>query len=768
MTERQIKLAVGSMLHDIGKVVYRSGDGRNHSRSGYDYLKDEGNIQDPDILNCVLFHHGGNLRGASIEPDDLAYITYYADNIAAAADRREKQEEETGFDRTVPLDSIFNILNGNHGHSHYARQVLDPKAGIIYPTEEKVEMDDGFYKKVIGNITENLKGIFYSQEYLNSLLSVLEGNLSYVPSSTAKNELADISLYDHMKITAAVALCTEQYLEDQGIRDYRKELFEQSQKAYEKEMFLLYSMDISGIQNFIYTISSKGALKGLRARSFYLEIVMEHMIDELLDKLSLCRANLIYSGGGHCYMLLPNTEKVREILESQEREVNQWFMETFGIALYVAGGCGPCSARTLRNEPKGSYSELYRTVSKMISGKKSHRYGAEEIVRLNSISHKGDRECKICRRMDQTDSEERCPMCATLENISTAILQEKFFTVTTNREEGSLPLPGEKYLTADTKQQLMGRMDKDSYVRSYGKNELYTGKHVATRLWVGDHTTWDTFDEFTAKAEGIPRIGVLRADVDNLGNTFVHGFQRPGGDDRYVTLSRTAALSRQLSLFFKGYINQILGTGISDSLSSGGKRNVTIVYSGGDDVFLVGTWNEVIDAFVDLRGALNRFTQGTLTISGGIGIYSSGYPINVMAREVAELEDCSKGHDGKNAVTLFDENNTYGWKDFTDDVLQEKFREIKTFFDSSEDRGKAFLYHLLELLRGEKEKINTARYVYLLSRLEPEQDSPKEQKEAYRRFADKMYQWRKEPENRRRVITAMYLYTYLTREKEES
>ena len=41
ITDRQIKLVIGSLLHDIGKVVYRSGDGRNHSQSGYEYLKTE-------------------------------------------------------------------------------------------------------------------------------------------------------------------------------------------------------------------------------------------------------------------------------------------------------------------------------------------------------------------------------------------------------------------------------------------------------------------------------------------------------------------------------------------------------------------------------------------------------------------------------------------------------------------------------------------------------------------------------------------------------
>ncbi|EKC80317.1 CRISPR-associated protein, Csm1 family, partial [human gut metagenome] len=173
-----------------------------------------------------------------------------------------------------------------------------------------------FYKTVVDNIMNNLLGIELKEEYVNSLLSVLEANLSYIPSSTSKRELADISLFDHVKITAAVASCVEQYLKEQNETNYREILFQNTKTTYEKEMFLLYSMDISGIQKFIYSISDKGALKGLRARSFYLEIMMEHVIDELLEKLSLSRANLIYTGGGHCYMLLPNTKEVLQTLDS--------------------------------------------------------------------------------------------------------------------------------------------------------------------------------------------------------------------------------------------------------------------------------------------------------------------------------------------------------------------------------------------------------------------------------------------------------------------
>ena len=38
-------------------------------------------------------------------------------------------------------------------------QVLDPHAGINYPTDQPVSMDEHFYKTVIQNITECLRGI---------------------------------------------------------------------------------------------------------------------------------------------------------------------------------------------------------------------------------------------------------------------------------------------------------------------------------------------------------------------------------------------------------------------------------------------------------------------------------------------------------------------------------------------------------------------------------------------------------------------------------
>lgn len=50
--ENGLKTVFGSLFHDIGKVIYRSGGSRkSHSESGYEYLKEAG-IQDEKILIC--------------------------------------------------------------------------------------------------------------------------------------------------------------------------------------------------------------------------------------------------------------------------------------------------------------------------------------------------------------------------------------------------------------------------------------------------------------------------------------------------------------------------------------------------------------------------------------------------------------------------------------------------------------------------------------------------------------------------------------------
>ncbi|MCI6710514.1 MAG: type III-A CRISPR-associated protein Cas10/Csm1 [Firmicutes bacterium] len=781
MTNEHAQLITGALLHDIGKIIYRTGVRKDHSTVGYEFLRNDIRL-DPakfkGILDAVRYHHGSYLKNANIPDDSPAYITYIADNIASAADRRKNEEPEYGFERLTPLESIFNRLNGNDQKYYYRPGMLGGREPINYPEKDKQLYTDAQYAAIVKRVKDAVaSGIDLEdkpEKYINSLIEVLESTLTYVPSSTSKSEAADISLYDHVKITAAAASCIYFYLKEKGENDHRSALFKNAEKFYSENAFIMYSMDISGIQKFIYTIRSKGALRTLRARSFYLEIFMENMIDELFDRLELSRANLIYCGGGHMYALLPNTENVKKILDKFEREINLWLLKTFKTSLFVATGYSVCSAHALENKPEGSgsYKAVYREVSRRISEKKMRRYNAADIKYLNSGgAGKDGRECSICKAVDHLNEENICDMCASITNMSKGIQKDSFFSVISEHEQGSVPLMDGRWMISESEEELKSRMKnkKSSFVRAFAKNAFYTGMNIPAKLWVGDYASPKVLSELSDEAAGIDRVAALRMDVDNLGQAFVAGFENKKNGDKYVTLSRTATFSRQMTIFFKYHINRILSASEHTFIGSGMRgepRNVSIVYSGGDDVFLIGAWNDVVEAAIDIRNDFIRYTQGTLTISGGIGMYKAKFPIHIMASETGGLEDISKKGD-KDALTIFYDEGCYRWNEFENIVLGEKFDLVRNFMTDSDERGKNFLYNLLELIRNRKEKINIARFVYMLSRLEPVKDAPPKAKESYRNFADTMFDWIRSDEDSRQLITAIYLYVYLIRGEEE-
>lgn len=767
MEDRKRKLIIGGMLHDIGKVLYRSADGRNHSLSGYDFFKEDVGNTDKDILEQIRFHHEKELRHSGLDSDSLAYITYLADNIAAGADRRtldDEGEAGDGGDKFMALDSIFNTLNGNRENAKYLPGTLDPDSGIHFPVKEDVKYDEGFYKKIRQDIKDILKNLEYTDNYVNSLLEVLEANLSFIPSSTSRRERADISLFDHMKLTACIGSCLYDYAAENQIQDYKKWVLNNIEELYARPLFLLTSIDISGIQAFIYgQYGNSDVLKNLRARSFYLEVMLEELVDELLDRLELSRANLIYTGGGHAYLLLPDKERTKEIVTAQEKEVNRWLLDTFQTDLYAAFGYAECSVYDLMNHEDGSYRDIFRRTSAMLSEKKIHRYQAEEILYLNQKRHQEyERECRICHHSDLLKEDDICEICDGLRRLSRGILEKDFFSIVTGPSSGLAIYP-DRYLNADTEKELRQRISSQpEYIRSYVKNNMYTGVSVSTKLWVGDYSAAGTLEELVSGGKGISRLGVLRADVDNLGQAFVSGF-----DEKYQTLSRSAAFSRKLSVFFKLHINDILKKGTYSIDGQAGERSAAIIYSGGDDLFVVGAWKDVLEFAIDLYQAFQTFSQGTLTLSAGYGLFQPKYPISYIAGQTGELEDLAKRMDGKNAIALFDEENVYHWDTFIDTVLGEKFRIIKTFFEESPERGETFLYNLLELLKNRTEIINLARIAYVLSRMEPDEDADDKVKEDYRVFSQTLYQWMKDEEDSRQAVTAIYIYAYLIREDGE-
>ena len=455
--------------------------------------------------------------------------------------------------------------------------------------------------------------------------------------------------------------------------------------------------------------------------------------------------------------MLANTSKNKSALDEINNEINHWFINNFKTALYVADAYTECSADDLMNS-NGTYEDIFRNVSKILSDKKGNRYTAEQILTMNNNHHQdGERECRICKRSDTYIENDVCGMCQKLIDMSDDILEKDFFVVL-NTDSG-LPLPFGQSLIATSADTLKTKWITDElYERSYSKNKMYTGRNLSTKLWVGDYHTDKEFKKLAQKSEGIERVGIIRGDVDNLGKAFVSGF-----DKERVSLSRTAVFSRKLSIFFKKHINKLLEENDINGL---------IVYSGGDDIFLVCAWSDAIKAAMILNEALHKFTQNTLTISVGIGIYNPSYPVASMAYESGDLESKSKSS-GRNKITLFSVNNTenekytFEWDELKNKVIGEKKKCLEEYFVGQAEHGKNLLYNLLNYLRNTTDKINIARYAYLLARIEPERDADERIKEKYKAFSRQMYNWAINKEDRLQLIMAIYLYVYETREKSE-
>jgi CRISPR-associated protein Csm1 len=801
MDKTLIDLTIGSLLHDVGKVVQRASskmDGTHSEYGGRFIKKIKLQFNSEDIIrDCVALHHKSDLKKSEIEDNNPAYVTYEADNIAAGIDRRADHDTELtkGFDRELVLRSVFGTLktasvkDDNDNDYGYRLRVHNPDSGINYPEpmdKIKIKAPRDIYQKIQESLEQDLIVIndFKPPGAANSLLGVLEKNLMFVPSSTNTSEIADISLFDHVKLTAAVAGCMYQYIKEEKETDNFKKWCLQAKR--DEPYFLLVSGDLSGVQDFIYTIASKQAMKSLRSRSFYLDILLEHISDEILEKLGLSRASLLYTGGGHFYLLLPNTKKVKNLLERTKEKVNDWFLNNFGITLYLSLAHSECTSNQLMGaDGKRRLPDVFREVGKKLSMDKAQRYSENQLSSIfdpdsgiNSLKD-DDRECASCRTSGsslQPDdefsfmglSENICQNCRNFAAIGKTLILNRdiLMFVSDNKmpDDHYLELPSIDDSPCYLVFMLKNRFTNNSFPhrRVYLKNSAAPvyGIKNAINLYVGDYNptlsneeliTFEELENRAKKRGAFGRLAVFRADVDNLGNAFSKGFR-----GNQATISRFATLSRNLSLFFKSYINNICAGSISspdkkmesfkfiDNDCEKTEKDLIIVYSGGDDVFIVGAWDHVLEFTIDLRRVFREFTSDKLTFSAGAGFFGHSFPVYQMAELTGKLESTAKdfekaGKPPKDSIALFGKDksayldsdsakNLYVFK--WDDIEESVLGKLKYFIDEFTYRDKqgklhldlsaALLYRLMTLLKMERGPggINLARLAYTLARLE--------------------------------------------------
>jgi CRISPR-associated protein Csm1 len=139
-----------------------------------------------------------------------------------------------------------------------------------------------------------------------------------------------------------------------------------------------------------------------------------------------------------------------------------------------------------------------------------------------------------------------------------------------------------------------------------------------------------TFEDIAEAAAGKPWLGHLRIDADNIGRSFGTLEGDPG---------RTWGLSRLLHTFFCQRVQELIeGTLIYP------------VYGGGDDLYVIGPWNEVLHLAVRMQQEFDQVTEPQgLTFSAGFALGKPHQHILTKSDEAAEALDRAKKK-GKNRI----------------------------------------------------------------------------------------------------------------------
>jgi CRISPR-associated protein Csm1 len=486
---------------------------------------------------------------------------------------------------------------------------------------------------------------------IENLLFTLEEYTSFIPSA-AYVSLPDVSLFDHSKTSCAIAAASYNYVNSGG-------------NLTSNNKWIFIGGNISGIQKFIYNLkSSKNTLKILRGRSFYLEMIIESISNKIIQELNLCRANLIYSGGGNFFIIAQNTVEAISKIEKIKKEVNKDLFNKFGTKIYVLIDYVEIDKKDFEKF-SDVWSKLYGRISqgkfkkfleeinenpKDILGPHPDRPDLEKCAICGhgpgDISPMGEAEVKICN------------VCNDMISLGTNIPKSDQLYI--GKTQG-MPLALGYNLTFNK-----SKFDyEDGFV--YNLNSFYLDKipqktilYPIGNYYASDKDGPKTTDTFANESIGIDRLATVRIDVDKLGLAFSKGL----GDDS--SLSRMSTLSRLLKYFFGPYMNVIAERkddvqDIPNISESNDSRNIAIVYSGGDDAFYIGSWNDSIEHAFEIRQAFNSYTCSNMGLSCGISFNKEKYPIYKSAKDSEIAESWSKKND-RDSITLF--GSTVKWEEF--------------------------------------------------------------------------------------------------------
>ncbi len=728
------------------------------------------NREDDSLLRLAALHHKPSTP--------YQWIIAIADRVSSGFDRAEFEDYNRCISvreyRKTRLLTIFEGLstaeqwredNIDAYHYRYPLKELSPVNIFPFDTPEIREIDNDQastdYTNLFSSFETALENLEHKQniplwfEHFDSLFMIYS---SHIPAATVGYVVPDVSLYDHCRTTSALA---------SALYHYHKETDTMSVEAikdYEPQKFLLINGDFYGIQDFIFTEgggTGKASAKLLRGRSFYVSLLSELAADMLCRELGLPVSSIVLNAAGKFTILAHNTEATKKAVSEIEAKINDWLVKNFfgqasiGFSFIVA---------SCNDFVSGKFAELWSRLSKEGDKKKCSKF---DIIKhggcVETYLDSFDSELGICpfcsKRPADKSAKVRdthaCRICHDHVYIGENLVKEDRIAVTTldadlEREKLLEPIFGQYQVSFKVSGKLnqlsqdgqllkywdigiskKGEIAKDitakflnGYVPKYETEDLTD--EAVNRILAGrksDKKKEELFDSMeagipktfayiakmalsenkeTGKFKGIEALGILKADVDNLGLLFACGVRK-----ERLTLSRLATMSRQMNNYFSIFLPYKLKT---DERF----KNIYTVFAGGDDLFLIGPWNRIIE----FASCLNESFKGyvckneKITISAGIALHKPNDPVLTLAEtsEYALSKSKSNDRNSRNSITSF--GATAKWAVFAE--LEKIKATIQGWLDS-EMINNAMIFRLNEFIemRRQEEEIREGVTVHM-------------------------------------------------------
>ena len=609
-----------ALLHDLARTF----SGEDHPEEGARWAEQAGFSS--QVCSLIRSHH---LDGSN---DTGVQVLILADRLAEGTLRSLTDAEQNRID--LPPSSVFDLVlipgrsaplsyqSGNHSGVDYSHRL------------------EGF-KLLLNKLGPKGRNA-------DNINQALRASFSEIPSQIeARDQSFNPTLYRHLSLTAAHATCLIDYCGSDLTIERLKRL------ADNEQAFMFVRGDFSGIQDFVYSTGSQKALKNIRARAFFLQLLTEHVVSLLLDRLHLPFTNVLYSAGGSFGLLVPNTKDAVEVLKVARREINDTFLDRYGTKLYLGLGWRACYPSELIDDRL--LGQVIRGVDAECQEDKQHRWKwrlADLVCSEPGGSAEGTGDCQNCGTAVKQGISV-CLACEEIINLSQEFLRTGVvYQYRTNPDRPSLRLNGYYYsavLHKDPSRVFSAAPLVDS-LESWNNKELAGASHY--HLPTPSVVFEDLFEELVKHSKGVRQLGVFRMDVDLLGAIMA---AMPGG------LGMRSELSGRLEHFFKEHLPGLLRGDMELLDGSRSRLAVNLVYAGGDDLFVLGTWDAVWEAAWATARNFRDYVGGNpaLTLSAGIVVADHRLPLYRVAELAGNVEISAK--DAGRDCMVFGSMGPVGW-----------------------------------------------------------------------------------------------------------